>query len=120
VASLFAAFLGYNPIRTLLGPSLSHLSRARVEYLTGRSFFPHLISAPFASGLREAFSFAVVACLIAAAASWLRGAKYHHAIETVAVVVPDDAPGGSDGHSDGTPPVGSGLVDTAQRSPTRS
>jgi MFS family permease len=78
VASLFAAFLGYNPIRTLLGPSLAHLPASRVAFLTGRSFFPHLIAAPFASGLAEAFTFAVVACLIAAAASWLRGAKYHH------------------------------------------
>jgi hypothetical protein len=83
VASLFAAFLGYNPIRTLLGPSLVHLPASRVSFLTGRSFFPHLIAAPFASGLAEAFTFAVVACLIAAAASWLRGAKYHHAAAVV-------------------------------------
>jgi MFS family permease len=78
VSSLFAAFLGYNPIKTLLGPSLGHLPAGRVAFLTGRSFFPHLIAAPFGSGLREAFIFAVVACLVAAAASWLRGAKYHH------------------------------------------
>jgi hypothetical protein len=55
VASLFAAFLGYNPIRTLLGSSLAGLPANRVDYLTGRGFFPHLISAPFASGLAEAF-----------------------------------------------------------------
>jgi MFS family permease len=78
VSSLFAAFLGYNPIKTLLGPTLGHLPAGRVAFLTGRSFFPHLIAAPFGSGLREAFIFAVVACLVAAAASWLRGAKYHH------------------------------------------
>ncbi len=82
VASLFAAFLGYNPIRALLGPSLSHLPPDKVAYLTGRSFFPHLISAPFESGLTEAFTFAVVACLIAAAASWLRGGLYHHGQES--------------------------------------
>ena len=41
--------------------------------LTGRSFFPHLISAPFRNGLHEAFLFAIVACLIAAAASLMRG-----------------------------------------------
>ncbi len=81
VASLFAAFLGYNPIRTLLGSSLTGLPANRVDYLTGRSFFPHLISGPFASGLSEAFTFAVVACLIAAGASWLRGGKYHHGDE---------------------------------------
>ncbi len=41
--------------------------------LTGRAFFPHLISAPFRVGLHEAFAFAIAACLIAAAASLLRG-----------------------------------------------
>jgi MFS family permease len=81
VASIFAAFLGYNPIRTLLGPTLAHLPASRVAYLTGRGFFPHLIGVPFESGLAEAFTFAVVACLIAAAASWLRGGKYHHGAE---------------------------------------
>lgn len=78
VASLFAAFLGYNPIRTLIGPSLAHLPAGKVAYLTGRSFFPQLISGPFHSGLVEAFTFALVACLVAAAASWMRGGKYHH------------------------------------------
>jgi hypothetical protein len=47
-------------------------------YLTGRGFFPSLISAPFHDGLVVAFGFAIVACLVAAAASWLRGAKYVH------------------------------------------
>ena len=46
--------------------------------VTGRRFFPHLISAPFRAGLHEAFAFAIVACLIAAAASLLRGGIYHH------------------------------------------
>jgi hypothetical protein len=45
--------------------------RARVALLTGRAFFSHLIAEPFASGLTEAFSFAVVAWPIAAAAYWL-------------------------------------------------
>jgi MFS family permease len=81
VASLFAAFLGYNPVRTLLGPALAHLPVGRAAYLSGRAFFPHLISAPFHAGLSEAFTFAVVACLVAAVASWLRGGKYHHTPE---------------------------------------
>jgi thiosulfate reductase cytochrome b subunit len=49
--------------------------------LTGRSFFPHLISAPFRDGLHEAFAFAIVACLLAAVASLMRGGHYHHAEE---------------------------------------
>jgi MFS family permease len=81
VASLFAAFLGYNPIHTLIGPSIAHLSASKQEFLTGRSFFPRLISGPFHSGLVEAFTFALVACLVAAAASWMRGGKYHHGDE---------------------------------------
>jgi hypothetical protein len=52
---------------------LARLPHARAAYLTGRSFFPSLISAPFAAGLHEAFDFAIAAMLIAAAASWLRG-----------------------------------------------
>jgi predicted phage tail protein len=46
--------------------------------LTGRAFFPALISAPFASGLHAAFVFAIGACLAAAGMSWLRGRKYHY------------------------------------------
>jgi hypothetical protein len=44
-----------------------------VAYLTGRSFFPHLIDGPFSNGLHEAFDFAIAAMLVAAAASWMRG-----------------------------------------------
>jgi MFS family permease len=76
VSVLFAAFLGYNPIQTLLGPTvLAHLSSANRAVLIGHSFFPELISAPFRAGLTAAFSFATIACLIAAAASWWRGSQ---------------------------------------------
>jgi MFS family permease len=76
VSILFAAFLGYNPIQHLLGAhTLSALSAHSRALVTGRSFFPHLISGPFQSGLHEAFVFAIVACLVAAAASLLRGGR---------------------------------------------
>jgi MFS family permease len=79
VSVLFAAFLGYNPIKELVGPHvLAHLSAANSAALTGRGFFPTLISAPFHSGLHEAFLFSIIACLIAAAASWSRGTRYVH------------------------------------------
>ena len=78
VGSLFAAFLGYNPMRTLLGPALNSLPAARVATITGKTFFPQLISGPFIHGLRSVFTASVVMSLIAAAASWLRGAKYVH------------------------------------------
>ena len=74
VSILFAAFLGYNPIQHLLGTHvLAALSTHSQAVLTGRSFFPHLISPPFRNGLDETFTFAIAACLIAAAASLLRG-----------------------------------------------
>ena len=76
VSILFAAFLGYNPIETLLGPQVvAALPAADRATLTGHSFFPNLISTPFHAGLTEAFVFAAVACLIAAAASWSRGGR---------------------------------------------
>jgi MFS family permease len=77
VSILFASFLGYNPIQHLLGASvLNSLPAASVHLLTGRAFFPSLISGPFRSGLNVAFGFSIAACLIAAAASWSRGKRY--------------------------------------------
>jgi MFS family permease len=77
VSTLFAAFLGYNPVQHLIGPGvLSHLTTAQQSTLTGRSFFPGLIATPFKSGLHAALDFAIVASLLAAAASWSRGR--HH------------------------------------------
>jgi hypothetical protein len=74
VSILFAAFLGYNPIQHLLGPHALHaLSAHDRSQLVGHSFFPNLISGPFRDGLHAAFIFAIVACLVAAAASLMRG-----------------------------------------------
>jgi hypothetical protein len=83
VATLFASFLGYNPIKTLLGPHvLAGLPNGQANVLTGRSFFPNLISSPFHTALVYAFVFAIVACLVAAVASLLRGGRYHYAEAT--------------------------------------
>ena len=79
VSILFAAFLGYNPIEHLVGPhALGALPPADHTTLTGGSFFPQLISGPFDTGLHAAFTFAIVACLVAAVASWMRGGMFHH------------------------------------------
>ena len=75
IGVLFAAFLGYNPMQQLLGPLLGHLSAAHAAYVTGRQFFPQLITAPFKSGLGVAFAFAIAASLIAAVASVLTGRR---------------------------------------------
>jgi MFS family permease len=80
VASLFAAFLGYNPVRELLAPTgeLSKLPAHNVAALTGKQFFPHLISGPFHHGLVIVFSMAIAVLVIAAGASLLRGRRYIH------------------------------------------
>jgi EmrB/QacA subfamily drug resistance transporter len=80
VGSLFAAFLGYNPIESLLGPTgvLNQLSQANVATLTGKEFFPQLISGPFHDGLVIVFLAAAIMSLIAAIASLFRGARYLH------------------------------------------
>jgi len=77
VGSLFAAFLGYNPMQKLLGSaSKAGVTQAQFQTITGKTFFPHLIANPFMHGLRIAFIASLIMCLIAAAASWLRGARF--------------------------------------------
>jgi MFS family permease len=74
VSTLFAAFLGYDPIQHLVGSRvLSQIPAAQQAVLTGRSFFPSIITAPFRAGLHAALDFAIVASLLAAIASWTRG-----------------------------------------------
>jgi MFS family permease len=93
VSTLFASFLGYNPMATLLGPHvLGSLPPGQAQQLTGRSFFPHLISGPFHTALVYAFIFAIAACLVAAVASMLRGGKYHYVDEVA--TLPAGAPSG--------------------------
>ncbi len=76
---VFAAFLGFNPLKSLLGPAvLSHLPPAQSAVLTGRSFFPHLIGPSFTHGLSLVLTFAIAMSLVAAIASSLRGGKYIH------------------------------------------
>ena len=74
---LFAAFLGYNPLATLVPSAVLHvLPPDQAATITSRTFFPQLISDAFHRGLVEVLIFSVVMCLIAAWASWLRGGKY--------------------------------------------
>ena len=78
ISYLFASFLGYNPLATLLGPVLGGLPPADAARLVGPTFFPHLISDPFQHGLVLVLSFSIAASLVAAAASALRGGRYVH------------------------------------------
>ena len=130
IGSLFSAFLGYNPIKELLGPTgaLQRLPAGQAAYITGRSFFPQLIEAPFASGLHLAFSFAAVATAVAVVASAIRGRRYLHvrvplldelaegAAEAAALVGLDES-AGLVGLGAGTPgePSANGKLGTSAR-----
>jgi hypothetical protein len=80
VSSLFAAVLGVNPLKHLLRASrvLPSLPRAAQQTITGREFFPHLISGPFHQGLVVVFAAAAGLAGLAAVASLLRGGRYVH------------------------------------------
>jgi MFS family permease len=79
VGSLFASFLGYNPLQSLLGSqSAAHVSDSQWRTLTGKHFFPNLISQPFHHGLVIVFSMALVMALVGAVFSALRGERYLH------------------------------------------
>lgn len=73
IGSLFSAFLGINPIQTLLGPHVLALHGVHSSVLLGRSFFPGLIASPFAKGLHLAFLAAAAMCFVGAIFSWMRG-----------------------------------------------
>lgn len=80
VSSLFAAVLGVNPLQHLLAPSgvLSSLPIAAQQTITGREFFPNLISGPFHQGLVVLFAVAAALAVLAALASLLRGGRDAH------------------------------------------
>jgi MFS family permease len=116
IGVLFAAFLGYNPMKELLGPLLNNLPAVRAAYVTGRQFFPRLIVTPFKDGLGVAFAFAIAANVLAAIGSLLTGKVRLPAAETLGgelaavaaegglepseLVVPDAPPSGTANGSD--------------------
>jgi MFS family permease len=80
VSTLFASFLGYNPIGSLLRPSgvLAKLPKAQAAQLTSKEYFPHLISGPFHHGLVIVFSVAIAMSVLGALASLLRGGQFYY------------------------------------------
>lgn len=75
-AAMFAAFLGYNPIGTLLPQQvINALPAASRANLLGTEFFPNLISGPFRDGLVVAFSISAVLSVIAVLVSLMRGQR---------------------------------------------
>jgi MFS family permease len=85
VGTLFAAFLGYNPVAALLGPQLlGQLPAANAATLTGREFFPHLVSGPFHDGLVIVFWLAIGMSVVGALASLIKSGRPETAEDPVA------------------------------------
>jgi MFS family permease len=80
VSTLFSALLGYNPVHTLLAPSgvLAKLPAHNAAVLTGKQFFPNLISGPFHHGLIIVFGAAIAMSLGGALISLLRGRQFYY------------------------------------------
>ena len=80
VSTLFSALLGYNPVKSLLTPSgvLARLPSHNVAVLTGKQFFPGLISGPFHHGLVIVFSAAIAMSVAGALISLLRGKQFYY------------------------------------------
>jgi MFS family permease len=114
IALLFSAFLGYNPMKQILGSKvLSHLPAGHAANLTSHSFFPHLISTPFHDGLSVAFVFAIAANVVAALASALTSGRKIRAAAAAAAAA-GSAPGSAPAEVAGAEPAatvpGSGAV----------
>ena len=75
--ALFAAFLGYNPMGSLIPPEvLAHLPAAVKAQVLGKEFFPRTIAPAFMASLRVAFYISAAMSFIAAVASFMRGERY--------------------------------------------
>jgi MFS family permease len=81
VSTLFSALLGFNPIKSMLAPTgaLARLPARNAATLTGKQFFPNLISGPFHHGLVIVFSAAIVMSVLGALISLLRGKQFYYA-----------------------------------------
>jgi len=88
-SALFSAFLGYNPMQSILAnPQLAsgvaQIPRSTLTYLEGQTFFPRAIAPSFVSALDLSFYIGAALSLAAALASLLRGRAYIHEEEVPA------------------------------------
>jgi EmrB/QacA subfamily drug resistance transporter len=80
--ALFAAFLGYNPMKQLLPAAvLANLPAINRNLILGKEFFPSLMAPAFMASLRITFYGAAAMSLVAAIASTLRGEIFIHEVD---------------------------------------
>jgi MFS family permease len=125
VSTMFAALLGYNPVRNLLAPSgiLSKLPAHNVAVLTGKQFFPHLISAPFHHGLVIVFTAAAIMSVTGAVVSLLRGKQFYYdetAVPPTAKIIIPNEPSLTSANGDSAPAAGAPVAGAADTSRQRA
>ena len=94
-SALFSAFLGYNPMLSILAspqlaPVVAQIPKATYAYLVGSTFFPNAIAPAFASALDMSFYIGAALSIAAALASMLRGSVYIHGEHGPAERKPDE------------------------------
>jgi MFS family permease len=106
VSTMFAALLGFNPVHNLLAPTgvLSKLTPQQVSTLTGKQFFPHVISAPFHHGLVIVFTAAAIMSFVGALVSLMRGKQFYYD-ESAPGKTPAKTPAASTGAAAATAPA---------------
>ena len=86
-AALFSAFLGYNPVNSILSalpiPIVAHIPQTTLNTLTGITWFPQTLQNAFVPSLRTSFYIGALLSIIAAILSALRGGKYIHEHEII-------------------------------------
>ncbi len=79
-SALFAALLGYNPMKELISPTvLDEMPQVNATYVVGTKFFPTLLSTPFHDGMKDVLYTGAAMAIVAAIASALRGKRYINA-----------------------------------------
>jgi MFS family permease len=74
--ALFAAFLGYNPMKNLIDPAtMAALPQAVQATLLGHEFFPNAIAPAVLDSMHTCFWMSAALALVSAVASWLRGSR---------------------------------------------
>jgi hypothetical protein len=102
VAMLFATFLGYNPLQSLLGSALHSMPAATAKTVTSTAFFPHVISGPFHDGLRLTFGVAAAMMLLATVACILTKPRRAGAVGPDPTDPTTPGPGRTGGRADET------------------
>jgi MFS family permease len=88
-SALFSAFLGYNPVSTILsslpGSTVASIPPSTLSTLTGITWFPLTLANAFIPSLQSSFYIGALISAIGAVLSALRGKRYVHEQDSVQV-----------------------------------